>query len=134
MGGALWKWKWSEKESEVEVENENDYEVKMIWKWNKVEGGSERWKMKLEGESEMWKSKRKLKWKVKEIVGWKYRETQWECSGSESVVEVKRKLQVTMEVKGGSESDIVKCKLKGKVEVKWQKEMEDESDEESERW
>jgi hypothetical protein len=33
---------------------------------------------------------------------------QWECSESESEVKVKRKLQVTMEVKGGSENDIAK--------------------------
>jgi hypothetical protein len=33
---------------------------------------------------------------------------QWKYSESEREVKVKRKLQVTMEVKGGSESDIAK--------------------------
>ena len=40
---------------------------------------------------------------------------------------MKRKLQVTTEVKDGNESDIAKWKSKVKVEVKWQMEMESES-------
>ena len=45
-------------------------------------------------------------------------------------MKVKRKLQVTMEVKGGSESGI--AQWKSKVEMKWQLEMESESVDESE--